>query len=424
MRYQHLVRCKSVVERQRRAVANAFGNGILVQVAFVILAAEGLEGTLAVDGLVHRGAGKADITGVRQPGHEEVTEVTTRCAVRLVDQDIDVRAGIDIGRHIAELVDHGDDDAPVVVTQKLVEPGNAGGMFQIAQPQRSKIFEHLVFQLVPVDHQEDGRLLRLRRTKEQLRRLDHGEGLAAPLGMPDETASASRIEGASDHLLHRAGLVLAQDVFVQLLVLLGKEDVLLQEVEHLRDGAEALHLRLQLAHLPILPVEDVPPHRVPTHPIGKADSISSSKELLRHKKLGRLAVVAPDLIHPEGNRLLLAGILALDHQHGNAVDEKNDILPRAIVAVVKGPLLRDFVHVPFRFIVIDQDQVALAIFLMVEELAPVAQVLNEFAVAVNVGMKMAELPEQGTLGLGIARVELANLRVEQVVEKQARIPDS
>jgi hypothetical protein len=34
--------------------------------------------------------------------------------------------------------------------------------------------------------------------------------------------------------------VLAQDVFVQLLVLLGKDDVVLQEGEDLRDGAERL----------------------------------------------------------------------------------------------------------------------------------------------------------------------------------------
>ena len=55
---------------------------------------------------------------------------------------------------------------------------------------------------------------------------------------------------------------------------------------------------------------------------------------------GRLAVITADLVHSEGNRLILAGVLALDHQHGNAVDEKDDILPRTVVAVVKGPILR------------------------------------------------------------------------------------
>ncbi len=294
-------------------------------------------------------------------------------------------------------------------------------MLQVAQAERGEVLEHLVFQLVAVDHQQDGRLVRLGRAEEQLRRLDHGEGLAAALGVPDQAARAPGIEGAADDRLHRAGLVLAQDVFVQLLVLLGKDDVVLQEGEHLRDGAEALHLGFQLADLLVLPVEDVPPHRVPGHPVGKADGIGGGEKLLRHEQLGRLAVVTADLVHPQGNRLVLVGVLALDHQHRDAVDEKDDILPRAVVAVVKGQLLGDFVDIARRIVVIDQDQVALALLLVVEELAPVAQVLDEFPVAVDVGVQMAELPEQGTLGLGVARVEFPHLGVEQVVEEERAV---
>lgn len=103
-------------------------------------------------------------------------------------------------------------------------------------------------------------------------------------------------------------------------------------------------------------------------------------------------MVTADLVHPEGNGLILVGVLTLDHQHRDAVDEKDDILPCAIVAIVKGPLLGDLVNVPRRVVVIDQDQVALALLLVVEELAPVAQVIDEFPVAVNVGVEMAKLP--------------------------------
>ena len=132
------------------------------------------------------------------------------------------------------------------------------------------------------------------------------------------------------------------------------------------------------------PIENVPPHRVPAHPVGKADGVGGGEKLLRHEQLGRLAVVTADLVHPQGNRLVLVGVLTLDHQHGDAVDEKDNILPRAVVAVVKGPLLGDFVNVVRRVVVIDQDQVALAFLLVVEELAPVAQVLDEFPVAIDV----------------------------------------
>ena len=91
------------------------------------------------------------------------------------------------------------------------------------------------------------------------------------------------------------------------------------------------------------------------------------------------------------------------------------------MAVVKGPLLGDFVNIVRGVVVIDQDQVALALLLVVEEFAPVAQVLNEFPVAVDVGVEMAELSEQGALGLGVSRVEFPHLGVKQVVEKQTRI---
>jgi hypothetical protein len=210
------------------------------------------------------------------------------------------------------------------------------------------------------------------------------------------------MQGAPDGRIHRAGLVLAQDVFVQLLVLLGKDDVVLQEGEHPRDGAEALDLGLQLADLRVLPVENVAPHGVPTHPVGKADGVGGGKELLRDEKLGCLAVVTADLIHPKRNRLVLVGVFALDHQHRDAVDEKDDILPRAVVAVVKGPLLGDLVNVLRRVVVIDQDQVALALLLVVEELTPVTQVIDEVPVAVDIAVEMVESPEQSALGVGVA----------------------
>jgi hypothetical protein len=48
-------------------------------------------------------------------------------------------------------------------------------------------------------------------------------------------------------------------------------------------------------------------------------------------------------------------------------------------------------------------------------------VLDEVPVAVDVGVEMAELPEQGALGLGVARVEFPHLGVEQVVEEEGAV---
>ena len=50
-------------------------------------------------------------------------------------------------------MDHRHDDAPVVVAQELIEPGDAVGVFQITQAERREVLEHLVLQLIPVDHE-------------------------------------------------------------------------------------------------------------------------------------------------------------------------------------------------------------------------------------------------------------------------------
>ena len=93
--------------------------------------------------------------------------------------------------------------------------------------------------------------------------------------------------------------------------------------------------------------------------------------MLGNEQLGGLAVVTADLIHAECYCLIFGGVLAFDDQHGNAVDKKDDILPCAIVAVVTSPLFGDLKYVARRVVVIDQDQVTLAVLLVVKEFAPV-----------------------------------------------------
>jgi len=98
-----------------------------------------------------------------------------------------------------------------------------------------------------------------------------------------------------------------------------------------------------------------------------------------------------------------------------------------VVAVVKGPLFGHLVDVaallgrPLAVVVIDQDQIAFALLLVIEELAAVAQQLQEITVAMDAGRQDAQLAEQGTFGLAIARVELPKLGIEQGVEEQRAV---
>ena len=135
VRHEHLVRREVVVERQRRAVLDALRDRVLVQVALIVLAAEGLERAFAVRGLVHRRAGEADEGRVRQAGHQVVAEVAAGRAVGLVDQHEDVLARVEVRRHVAELVDHRDDDAAIVLAllvEQLVERRDAVGVRHVA----------------------------------------------------------------------------------------------------------------------------------------------------------------------------------------------------------------------------------------------------------------------------------------------------
>lgn len=62
-------------------------------------------------------------------------------------------------------------------------------------------------------------------------------------------------------------------------------------------------------------------------------------------------------------------------------------------------------HAVRQVVVVNQHQVALALRIKVEELAPVALLLDEFAVGVDVAVGMAGLPEERALGLGAVRAQ-------------------
>ncbi len=163
-------------------------------------------------------------------------------------------------------------------------------------------------------------------------------------------------QAALNHLFHRRRLVLAEDELLQLLVLLREQDVILQQRQHVAAGAEALDLRLQVPLLLVLPVEDVSADQVPRDAVGKPDCLGRREHHLRHKQLRRLGVIAAHLVHAQRDRLVLRRVLALDHQHRNAVDQKDDIFARAVFAVVTVKLLGHLENVVVRVVVVDQDQ--------------------------------------------------------------------
>ena len=75
----------------------------------------------------------------------------------LVDEDENILAGIELRRHVAELVDHRDDDAAIILAflvQQLVERGDAVGVRDVGHADSGEILEQLIFQLIAVDHEK------------------------------------------------------------------------------------------------------------------------------------------------------------------------------------------------------------------------------------------------------------------------------
>ena len=175
-------------------------------------------------------------------------------------------------------------------------------------------------------------------------------------------------------------LVLAEDDLLEFLLLFRKEDEVLQKPEQLGDGAKSLYLRLQVAHLLVFPVEEVSPRQVPRHAVGKTDRLRSGEEHLGDHLFGRLGVVAADLVHAEGDRLVLARVLALDHEDRDAVDQEDHVLTCPVTAVVDVKLLRHFVDVllrlarPGEIAIVDERQIEFAVLLGAEEFSLIAQV--------------------------------------------------
>ena len=108
--------------------------------------------------------------------------------------------------------------------------------------------------------------------EEQLGRLDHRVGLAAALGVPDEAAPLVGVERAADDRLDSGGLVLAEDDLLDLLVLFGEDDPVVEHAEDLRDRAEALDLGFEVADLLVLPLEDIAADRVPGGAVVEAET--------------------------------------------------------------------------------------------------------------------------------------------------------
>src|SRR5262249_15942319 len=115
--------------------------------------------------------------------------------------------------------------------------------------------------------------------------------------------------------------------------------------QQIRYRAKRFDLHLQIADFFVLPTEYIAPNRIPGNAIIEANRFGCREEHLRNHDFRRLDMVAPDLIHAHDNSFLFAPVLTLDHQYWDAIDQKDDVLPCAVSAVVEIEFFRDFIDV-------------------------------------------------------------------------------
>lgn len=188
------------------------------------------------------------------------------------------------------------------------------------------------------------------------------------------------------------------------------------------NGAEGLDLGFEVANCAILPGEDITTYKIPGRSIREADALRCRKHLLRDEQLRRLPVIAPDLIYSERNGLVLAAVLALDHQHRDTVDQEDDVLTIAKVTVVEIEFFGYFADVLGGINVVDDFKIKLAAVLGTEKLMLIAENVQKVTVSINVRVQPLELAHQRALGFLVFRVKGADLGMEQVSEEKRPLP--
>ena len=225
-----------------------FANRVLVEIALLVVDAEDLERAFALRCLGDRRAGEADDRGVRHRRHQVGAEILGDRPMRLVDEDVDVVAGVRVLIDPLELVDHRQDQTALVGLEQVLDL-----RLGVRPPDRDVLLLHLAeqlldpalelpFELGAVDDEDDGRVLEaLLVFEDQPRGGQQGEGLARALRVPDEPALLCRVLAARDDLVDGDTLVLAQHRFPRFAVLDVEQDPVLQraqEVGRLEEGLD------------------------------------------------------------------------------------------------------------------------------------------------------------------------------------------
>ena len=179
---------------------------------------------------------------------------------------------------------------------------------------------------------------------------DHGEGLAAPLGMPKHAALAVGLGGApggGNGFSHREILVVPRQDFEGVLAVLIKADKIFQDIQKAGLFKQALEegIKLGVPGVLVAAVGGFPGH-VPVLAGGDGPGLGGGEvahdtDGVVGKEGGQLVDVVAELpVGGGGVGFLPGGGFQLHHHQGQAVDKEDDVRP-LLRALDDGPLVGD-----------------------------------------------------------------------------------
>src|SRR5579862_3418212 len=113
--------------------------------------------------------------------------------------------------------------------------------------------------------------------------------------MPHESAGLDGIQRALHDLLNGTGLVLSEDEFLKVVILLDEDNPLPQHFQEAFSCEEALYFLFKVSFLFVLPVEKAIALHVPGDAIVEVNQVRDVEHLRRREELWRFPMVASNL---------------------------------------------------------------------------------------------------------------------------------
>ena len=192
---------------------------------------------------------------------------------------------------------------------------------------------------------------------------NHRQGLAAALRVPDETPPLRSLGDSLHHLLHGSGLVLAENLLRQFIVLRHEQHIIPHEPEKPRTVEERLDLGLVVTRLLITPVEEVLPAGAPRHAVEKVQQLGDLEYLRGDEHLRCFPVITANLVNSESDTILFRRILQFRNRDRDAVDQEDDIGAVAKDDPLLPPLVGDLELVVFGMLEVYDLDVAFPVLL-------------------------------------------------------------